>query len=160
MPELPEVETYVREIAPHLQGRQVTAARVRWARTIESPDPTTFAERILGPRFAAFSRRGKYMLLGMESGDTLIVHLRTRLPQVSESESTGSVCCSPTRYPFRMYSCFRKCVRNNPPLQKQKKQKKNKCKDPFKCHPELVSFDKLRMTSSGRQVFRLSSSLY
>jgi len=76
MPELPEVETYVREIAPHLQGRQVTAARVRWARTIESPDPTTFAERIIGQRFATFSRRGKYMLLGMESGDTLIVHLR------------------------------------------------------------------------------------
>ncbi|MFN8495143.1 MAG: bifunctional DNA-formamidopyrimidine glycosylase/DNA-(apurinic or apyrimidinic site) lyase [Caldilineaceae bacterium] len=76
MPELPEVETYVREIAPHLRGRQVTAARVRWARTIEAPDPTAFAERIIGQRFATFSRRGKYMLFGMESGDTLIVHLR------------------------------------------------------------------------------------
>jgi len=76
MPELPEVETYVREIAPFLQGRQVTAARVRWARTIAAPDPTLFAEMIIGQRFTTFNRRGKFMLLGLESGDTLIVHLR------------------------------------------------------------------------------------
>ena len=76
MPELPEVETYVREIAPLLRGRQVVAARVRWARTIAAPDPTSFAEMIIGQRFATFNRRGKFMLLGLESGDTLIVHLR------------------------------------------------------------------------------------
>jgi formamidopyrimidine-DNA glycosylase len=76
MPELPEVETYVRELEPILQGRTVTGVRVRWARIIAVPDPTTFAERMIGQRFASFNRRGKYMLLGMESGDTLIVHLR------------------------------------------------------------------------------------
>lgn len=76
MPELPEVETYVRELAPFLRGRQVTAARVRWARTIAAPDPTSFAAMIIDQRFATFNRRGKYMLLGLESGYTLIVHLR------------------------------------------------------------------------------------
>ncbi len=76
MPELPEVETYIRELEPILHGRTVTGVRVRWARTIATPDPTTFAERMIGQRFTSFNRRGKYMLLGLESGDTLIVHLR------------------------------------------------------------------------------------
>ncbi len=76
MPELPEVETYVRELEPILHGRTVSGVRVRWARTIATPDAATFAERMIGQRFASFNRRGKYMLLGMESGDTLIVHLR------------------------------------------------------------------------------------
>ncbi|CAN5641984.1 bifunctional DNA-formamidopyrimidine glycosylase/DNA-(apurinic or apyrimidinic site) lyase [soil metagenome] len=76
MPELPEVETYVRELEPILYGCTVTGVRVRWARTIAEPDATTFAERMIGQRFTSFNRRGKYMLLGLESGDTLIVHLR------------------------------------------------------------------------------------
>ncbi len=76
MPELPEVETYVRELEPILYGRTVTGVCVRWARTIAAPDSTTFAERMIGQRFTSFNRRGKYMLLGLESGDTLIVHLR------------------------------------------------------------------------------------
>ena len=37
MPELPEVETYVRELAPELTGRTITAARVFWTRTIAAP---------------------------------------------------------------------------------------------------------------------------
>lgn len=76
MPELPEVETYVRELAPLLRGRQVTDVEVRWPRTIAAPPPEAFVQRIVGQRFAQFQRRGKYMLLGMDSGDTLIVHLR------------------------------------------------------------------------------------
>jgi formamidopyrimidine-DNA glycosylase len=76
MPELPEVETYVRELAPVLAGRQVTAAEVRWPRTIAAPSPDEFTAGIVGQRFARFDRRGKYMLLGLASGATLIVHLR------------------------------------------------------------------------------------
>jgi formamidopyrimidine-DNA glycosylase len=76
MPELPEVETYVRELAPLLEGRQVLAAQVFWPRTVAAPEAEEFAARIAGQRFAGFGRRAKYMLLGLESGDTLIVHLR------------------------------------------------------------------------------------
>ncbi len=76
MPELPEVETYVRELAPELTGRAVNSAQVHWARTIAAPDAEAFPDAIVGQRFAAFGRRGKYMLLTLESGDTLIVHLR------------------------------------------------------------------------------------
>ncbi len=76
MPELPEVETYVRDLTPMLRGRQITAAQVFWSRTIASPSVEEFVAQIPGQRFATFGRRGKYMLLGLESGWTLIVHLR------------------------------------------------------------------------------------
>ena len=76
MPELPEVETYVRELEPALTGRTITAARVLWARTIAEPLAEEFTARIAGLGFASFERRGKYMLLGMSDGSTLIVHLR------------------------------------------------------------------------------------
>jgi hypothetical protein len=76
MPELPEVETYVRELTPLLRGRQVLGAQVTWPRTIALPGAEDFVAQIAGQRFAEFGRRGKYMLLGLESGQTLIVHLR------------------------------------------------------------------------------------
>lgn len=76
MPELPEVETYVRELAPELTGRTITAARVFWSRTIAEPLSEEFPDRIAGLGFQDFDRRGKYMLLGMNDGSTLIVHLR------------------------------------------------------------------------------------
>ena len=76
MPELPEVETYVRELEPELVGRMVTAAQVFWPRTIATPTPAEFIQQMVGQRFARFDRRGKYMLLGLASGSTLLVHLR------------------------------------------------------------------------------------
>lgn len=76
MPELPEVETYVRDLTPLLRGRQVLGATVTWPRTIALPDAASFIDQVAGQRFTHFGRRGKYMLLGLESGMTLIVHLR------------------------------------------------------------------------------------
>jgi formamidopyrimidine-DNA glycosylase len=76
MPELPEVEIYVRELEPLLTGRQIVAAQVLWPRTVASPGPGEFTARVAGQRFTTFGRRAKYMLLGLDAGDTLIVHLR------------------------------------------------------------------------------------
>lgn len=76
MPELPEVETYVRELAPILSGRRIVGAQVAWPRTIAWPDAEAFAIQIVGQQFEQFSRRGKYMLLGLASGLTMVVHLR------------------------------------------------------------------------------------
>lgn len=76
MPELPEVETYVRELRPQLVGKQVMEGQVTWPRIIATPEPALFLELIRGQRFETFGRRGKYMLLGLDSGETLIVHLR------------------------------------------------------------------------------------
>jgi formamidopyrimidine-DNA glycosylase len=76
MPELPEVETFVRDLTPLLQKRTISGVTVVWPRIIAAPTVTQFMQEIIGQRFIRFSRRGKYMLLGLASGDTLIIHLR------------------------------------------------------------------------------------
>jgi len=76
MPELPEVETYVRELEPELKGRSVVSAVVHWSKIIAEPSVVRFQQAISGQRFVSFGRRGKFMLLGLEGGDSLIVHLR------------------------------------------------------------------------------------
>lgn len=76
MPELPEVETYIRELEPELRNRTVTDACVLWPRIIAEPSAPTFLEKIAMQRFVHFARRGKYMLLGLASQQTLIIHLR------------------------------------------------------------------------------------
>ena len=76
MPELPEVETYVRALTPQLQGRVVVAAQVHWPRIVAQPDVQRFTTLIRDRRFDNFGRRGKYMLFGLDSDETLIVHLR------------------------------------------------------------------------------------
>jgi formamidopyrimidine-DNA glycosylase len=76
MPELPEVETYVRALTTQLQGRRIVNAQIFWPRIVAEPDPSTFCELIRGRRFDTFGRRGKYMLFGLDSGETLIIHLR------------------------------------------------------------------------------------
>lgn len=76
MPELPEVETYVRDLTPLLQGRTVNGVTILWPRLIAAPTVEEFMRNIIGQQFITFGRRGKYMLLGLASGDTLIIHLR------------------------------------------------------------------------------------
>lgn len=82
MPELPEVETYVRELEPSLNGRQIAGVTVRWDRTVAAPAPAEFARSLVGQTFIRFMRRGKYMLFGLSKtgeaqiSSTLIVHLR------------------------------------------------------------------------------------
>ncbi|MEZ4706445.1 MAG: bifunctional DNA-formamidopyrimidine glycosylase/DNA-(apurinic or apyrimidinic site) lyase [Caldilineaceae bacterium] len=76
MPELPEVETYLRDLEPELLGRTVLSAQVYWPRTIAAPAVDAFIHGLRGRRFTTFDRRGKYMLLGLENGQTLVVHLR------------------------------------------------------------------------------------
>lgn len=94
MPELPEVETYVRELEPELWGRRITGVAVYWPRIIAAPDAQEFTAAIIGERFAHFDRRGKYMLLGLESGRVLVVHLRmtgevhVHLPDVAHDQHT------------------------------------------------------------------------
>ncbi|MFC5481349.1 bifunctional DNA-formamidopyrimidine glycosylase/DNA-(apurinic or apyrimidinic site) lyase [Massilia suwonensis] len=73
MPELPEVEVTRRGVAPHLEGRvveQVVFRRegLRW------PFPAHLAETLVGQRITSVGRRGKYLLIGFDSG-ILIVHL-------------------------------------------------------------------------------------
>ena len=74
MPELPEVETVRRGLAPHLEGARLVAVEQR------RPDlrfalPARFAERLTGARVERLERRAKYLLASLDTGETLIAHL-------------------------------------------------------------------------------------
>lgn len=72
MPELPEVETIVRELnQADLIGKMIVHAHVYWAR---SATPQ-FSQRIKGQTIRAIQRRGKYLVFTLTK-DTLLVHLR------------------------------------------------------------------------------------
>ncbi|PYP39528.1 MAG: formamidopyrimidine-DNA glycosylase [Gemmatimonadetes bacterium] len=76
MPELPEVETIRRQLEPALRGRRIESAEVldeRWTR----PAPPAEVERALaGRRIEQVERRGKYLVLRLEDGRALAMHMR------------------------------------------------------------------------------------
>ena len=74
MPELPEVETVRRGLAPVMERRIILEARIarpdlRW------PLPARMAERLKGQRVERLRRRSKYILADLSSGETLLIHL-------------------------------------------------------------------------------------
>ena len=73
MPELPEVETTARGIAPHVVGQRITRVVVR-ERRLRRPIPRNFAASVTGQEIGEVRRRGKYLLLITADG-TLIIHL-------------------------------------------------------------------------------------
>jgi formamidopyrimidine-DNA glycosylase len=73
MPELPEVETVVRTIAPHLTGRSIVSARFT-SRFVTPGNRSALAARLAGRRVLGVSRRGKFIILDLDQG-TLAVHL-------------------------------------------------------------------------------------
>ena len=76
MPELPEVETIVRQLRPALTGRTVLRAEVRWARSIAHPAARRFGAELAGRRITALRRRGKFWILDLDDGRALVGHLR------------------------------------------------------------------------------------
>ena len=73
MPELPEVETTRRGIAPHISGQKIARVIVR-ERRMRHPIPRSFSSKVSGQRIREVGRRGKYLLLACGAG-TVIVHL-------------------------------------------------------------------------------------
>jgi formamidopyrimidine-DNA glycosylase len=73
MPELPEVETTRRGIAPHVEGRKVEAVVVREKR-LRWPIPPSLARELPGQRIDSIERRAKYLILRTQAG-CLLVHL-------------------------------------------------------------------------------------
>jgi formamidopyrimidine-DNA glycosylase len=76
MPELPEVETERGRLASRLQGRQLMRVRIDDPRLTRPDDPAVIATMLAGDRVAEVERRGKYLLVRLESGRVLLVHLR------------------------------------------------------------------------------------
>lgn len=74
MPELPEVETVVRELMP-LEGERIAKLEASWERTLDG-GLEHFQERLLGARVDSVWRRGKYICLDLSSKCTLTIHLR------------------------------------------------------------------------------------
>jgi formamidopyrimidine-DNA glycosylase len=73
VPELPEVETTRRGIAPHVEGRRIVAATLRRP-DLRWPIPAAIRAELPGQRIASVQRRAKYLLLEAESGSA-ILHL-------------------------------------------------------------------------------------
>nr|MCW1950680.1 bifunctional DNA-formamidopyrimidine glycosylase/DNA-(apurinic or apyrimidinic site) lyase [Octadecabacter sp.] len=74
MPELPEVETVRRGLAPSMEGQVISRADVnrpdlRW------PFPQNMAARLTGAKVTGLRRRSKYILADLDTGETLIIHL-------------------------------------------------------------------------------------
>ena len=74
MPELPEVETVRRGLIPRLVGRRITRL-IQRRRDLRVPLPAKFAQRVEGRTIRAIDRRAKYLLIRLDDGNTLIVHL-------------------------------------------------------------------------------------
>jgi formamidopyrimidine-DNA glycosylase len=76
MPELPEVETVARGLRASLIGKAIVDVEVRWVRSIVPPDPTIFSRHLEGQTVTSVGRRGKWVVIGLDGGYTLLVHLR------------------------------------------------------------------------------------
>jgi len=76
MPELPEVETVVRELNRALPGRRVKGVDVFRADALGAVAPETFAASMTGRAFGAVGRRGKFLLFELAPGGFLVAHLR------------------------------------------------------------------------------------
>jgi formamidopyrimidine-DNA glycosylase len=74
MPELPEVETTVRGLAPVLEGRRLASVEARRA-DLRRPFPEDLRQRLTGATVTSLSRRAKYGLVHTDRGDSLIFHL-------------------------------------------------------------------------------------
>jgi formamidopyrimidine-DNA glycosylase len=94
MPELPEVETTRRGIAPFLEGRRVRRVIVR-DRRLRWPVPAGIEQRLAGAEIRAVGRRAKYLLLQTSAG-TALMHLGM----------SGSLRVLPTRTPVRTHDHF------------------------------------------------------
>ncbi|MCA1405603.1 bifunctional DNA-formamidopyrimidine glycosylase/DNA-(apurinic or apyrimidinic site) lyase [Ensifer sp. IC3342] len=74
MPELPEVETVKRGLAPTMEGAILVRAELRRP-DLRFPFPDNFSASVSGRRIVSLSRRAKYLMIDLEGGDVIIAHL-------------------------------------------------------------------------------------
>ncbi len=87
MPELPEVETIVADLRPHLVGRTIERCELSFPTIVRHPEPEEFVDAVTGMRIESLGRRGKYILIAFAppsaaptplhegGGPLLVVHL-------------------------------------------------------------------------------------
>ena len=74
MPELPEVDAVRRALAPVMRGARIDRVVLRRA-DLRRPFPAGFAAGLEGRRIRSVDRRGKYLIVTLDSGDLLLMHL-------------------------------------------------------------------------------------
>jgi formamidopyrimidine-DNA glycosylase len=74
VPELPEVETVARSIAP-LVGRRIVTAEFRCLRVLRGGDPDVMASKLAGKKIGQVKRYGKYIVVSLRGGGYLTIHL-------------------------------------------------------------------------------------
>ena len=100
MPELPEVETVKRGLAPFLEG--ATLARVECRRPdLRFPFPENFAKRLVGRRVVALGRRAKYLVADLDDGAVLIMHLgMSGSFRIEEDKASGAAEATPGEFHY------------------------------------------------------------
>ncbi len=76
MPELPEVETMARDLAPLLAGAAITGAWWDWEPVIREPAPSAFVGRIRGRRIDHVGRRAKWLVLDLDDDQVLAIQVK------------------------------------------------------------------------------------
>ena len=76
MPELPEVETVRRTLVNKIAGEVIAGVDVRFPGCIGNMEPEAFEEKVKGRAMRGVERRGKYLLVRLDDGAILLVHLR------------------------------------------------------------------------------------
>src|SRR5882672_1167362 len=95
MPELPEVETVCRGLALHMEGRRVAALALNRP-DLRVPMPKGLRRRVEGRRIERVARRAKYILVHLEGGGVLVVHLGMSGRMVVTA--AGSVAAPPDKH--------------------------------------------------------------
>jgi formamidopyrimidine-DNA glycosylase len=107
MPELPEVETVARGLRLQLVSRTFDGVQVLWERTVDRPDVPTFCAALAGVAVVDVGRRGKFITMPLDSGQTLLTHLRM----------TGQFLIQPTNcHPARAARRVSKPVEGQPSI--------------------------------------------
>src|SRR3954464_15477750 len=76
MPELPEVETLKRDLEKEVVGKRIKQVDVSGMRSIRRhPNKKHFAGKLEGRKITGIARRGKYLIVKLEGGDVLVIHL-------------------------------------------------------------------------------------
>lgn len=77
MPELPEVQTVVTLLTQQgIIGSRISGTSVTWPRSIDGMTPALFCRTIVDRTIERIGRRGKYIVIGLTGGMTLLIHLR------------------------------------------------------------------------------------
>ena len=90
MPELPEVETVRTVLAPFILGQTIQKVTINLPKVVANMTPDNFQQILTGQTITTFTRRGKFLTLGLRSGAHLVVHFRMTGTLTIEKATTVS----------------------------------------------------------------------